>query len=213
MEGNHKCILEKRDASYLYFIDQSAQSIVISIIGLKMGLAEPKDARVELLEGLIPQKQPRKPREVKSTEEEKEKELRRVSEISRLIAERDAKAIEDAERRAILLRNQAEIAARMAKEKLEHEELLRQIAKEQRERREQEIKEEMKLLQDKIALEEEYKVKTAGNRNECSICYERTINCVLLPCKHTITCKECAIPLKKCPLCRGDITDRMIVYI
>ncbi|CAD7924131.1 unnamed protein product [Amoebophrya sp. A120] len=41
---------------------------------------------------------------------------------------------------------------------------------------------------------------------ECMICYERTKNCMLLPCRHCSTCSVCLRSLReeKCPLCRSQ---------
>jgi len=38
----------------------------------------------------------------------------------------------------------------------------------------------------------------------CKICYEREMNCALLPCGH-MTCLQCSQRIKRCPHCRDII--------
>lgn len=51
------------------------------------------------------------------------------------------------------------------------------------------------------------------NPNECQICFEREVNCVLIACGHQRTCFECAQALVQsrgqCPFCRQHI-ERVI---
>lgn len=44
----------------------------------------------------------------------------------------------------------------------------------------------------------------------CSICMERVRNVAFL-CGH-LTCHECAIPLKNCPICRQKILKKINLY-
>jgi len=46
----------------------------------------------------------------------------------------------------------------------------------------------------------------------CSICCDREIRVVLIPCGHRSLCKECSELLQKCPLCRAPITGRIESY-
>ena len=48
------------------------------------------------------------------------------------------------------------------------------------------------------------------SENGCAICCTN-INCLILPCKHTVTCKDCCDKLRTCQLCRCKIVDRMII--
>lgn len=41
----------------------------------------------------------------------------------------------------------------------------------------------------------------------------KNINCVILPCKHTVTYKDYCDKLETCPLCRCKIVDRMVIYL
>lgn len=57
---------------------------------------------------------------------------------------------------------------------------------------------------------------TPGNdedKNVCKICFERDLDCALLPCSH-VTCYQCATSLKltKCPFCRQDIAQVLKLY-
>lgn len=53
--------------------------------------------------------------------------------------------------------------------------------------------------------------------NECNVCYERSINCVLYTCGHMCMCFECAMAVKKdrgalCPICRQHIKDVIKIF-
>lgn len=52
----------------------------------------------------------------------------------------------------------------------------------------------------------------------CSICRERTIQCILIPCKHMCTCNECANELRQrgiltCPMCRQNFREIWNVFM
>eukprot|EP00475_Leptophrys_vorax_P030556 TRINITY_DN4586_c0_g3_i2.p1 TRINITY_DN4586_c0_g3~~TRINITY_DN4586_c0_g3_i2.p1 ORF type:complete len:550 (+),score=125.39 TRINITY_DN4586_c0_g3_i2:178-1827(+) len=50
-------------------------------------------------------------------------------------------------------------------------------------------------------------------KKTCIICYDREINCVLLPCGHLALCHICAKSLnKQCPICRVRIQSVTMVY-
>ncbi len=45
------------------------------------------------------------------------------------------------------------------------------------------------------------------NKFLCSICLQRTVRCIFIPCKHMCTCSECAQEIRQrlnsvCPICR-----------
>ena len=46
-------------------------------------------------------------------------------------------------------------------------------------------------------------------RAECGVCMSRTIDCVLLPCRHASVCSDCARQMDKCGVCRKRIDDRI----
>ncbi|XP_067656898.1 protein neuralized-like isoform X1 [Haliotis asinina] len=53
--------------------------------------------------------------------------------------------------------------------------------------------------------------------SECTVCYERQVNCVLYTCGHMCMCYECAIAVRKdkgglCPICRQQIKDVIKIY-
>lgn len=43
---------------------------------------------------------------------------------------------------------------------------------------------------------------TNSNDRSCKICYTRTANIVLMPCRHVYSCEVCFARLDKCPVCR-----------
>lgn len=49
--------------------------------------------------------------------------------------------------------------------------------------------------------------KARASREECSICCDRKVNTILVPCGHTL-CKECGERLTQCPYCRARINSR-----
>lgn len=53
--------------------------------------------------------------------------------------------------------------------------------------------------------------------NECSVCFEKAVDCVLYTCGHMCLCYECAIDIKDnqgalCPICRQAIKDIIKIY-
>jgi hypothetical protein len=63
--------------------------------------------------------------------------------------------------------------------------------------------------------------RAPGNVQEycCTVCIDRTIRCMLLPCKHLCMCTECVEALRKrmqiftCPLCREVVKDAWDVFV
>lgn len=49
----------------------------------------------------------------------------------------------------------------------------------------------------------------------CIICMDNEILCLFLPCKHLVSCENCAQnpALKECPLCRKVIQKRLKTYM
>jgi hypothetical protein len=56
--------------------------------------------------------------------------------------------------------------------------------------------------------------KTAS---ECKVCLEETVNCVVLPCRHTCMCYTCANLCQnakgECPICRSNIDEIIQIYL
>ena len=46
--------------------------------------------------------------------------------------------------------------------------------------------------------------KTQSDDNQCIICYDRSIDCVMTPCGHQMCCSECAKKLSTCPVCNAN---------
>ena len=49
-------------------------------------------------------------------------------------------------------------------------------------------------------------------KDNCIICSLQKPNCVVLPCRHQITCFQCTSFLGKCSYCRGPIKERILTY-
>ena len=48
---------------------------------------------------------------------------------------------------------------------------------------------------------------------ECKLCMNVPIQCVFLPCGHTLSCHACSVPLQKCPVCRMEIEDTTSLHM
>ena len=49
-------------------------------------------------------------------------------------------------------------------------------------------------------------------KDVCKICWDATIDCVLLECGHMVTCTMCAKKLKECPICRVNVKRCVHVF-
>lgn len=49
-------------------------------------------------------------------------------------------------------------------------------------------------------------------KDNCIICALQKPNCVVIPCRHQITCFKCTSFLMKCSYCRGPIKERILTY-
>eukprot|EP00092_Neocalanus_flemingeri_P057349 GFUD01068139.1.p1 GENE.GFUD01068139.1~~GFUD01068139.1.p1 ORF type:complete len:299 (-),score=74.61 GFUD01068139.1:483-1379(-) len=64
-----------------------------------------------------------------------------------------------------------------------------------------------------VSMEDKYQVKL-----ECKICYDSSVNTVLLPCGHACCCQDCSVRLQfatwdsKCPICRNRIQGISMLY-
>ncbi|XP_037653929.1 E3 ubiquitin-protein ligase LRSAM1 isoform X2 [Choloepus didactylus] len=48
--------------------------------------------------------------------------------------------------------------------------------------------------------------------SECVVCLEREAQMIFLNCGHVCCCQECCQPLRTCPLCRQEVTQRLRIY-
>ncbi|XP_004479822.1 E3 ubiquitin-protein ligase LRSAM1 isoform X2 [Dasypus novemcinctus] len=48
--------------------------------------------------------------------------------------------------------------------------------------------------------------------SECVVCLEREAQMIFLNCGHVCCCQECCQPLRTCPLCRQEISQRLRIY-
>jgi E3 ubiquitin-protein ligase XIAP/baculoviral IAP repeat-containing protein 2/3 len=56
------------------------------------------------------------------------------------------------------------------------------------------------------------------NKFLCSICLERTVRCIFIPCKHMCTCSQCAHEIRQrlnsvCPICRQIFREIWDVFL
>eukprot|EP00004_Rigifila_ramosa_P024962 TRINITY_DN7345_c0_g1_i1.p1 TRINITY_DN7345_c0_g1~~TRINITY_DN7345_c0_g1_i1.p1 ORF type:complete len:288 (+),score=59.56 TRINITY_DN7345_c0_g1_i1:33-866(+) len=52
----------------------------------------------------------------------------------------------------------------------------------------------------------------AANMNECVICMSHPREILLRPCSHLVLCRGCAQSVTVCPMCRGNIEERIRVF-
>ena len=48
---------------------------------------------------------------------------------------------------------------------------------------------------------------------DCSICYLREVDVVILLCKHVVACEECTNRIGKCCVCKADIKATMKICV
>lgn len=62
--------------------------------------------------------------------------------------------------------------------------------------------------------EENRRLSAQSKRSLCKICHDREVQVSFYPCKHLISCEDCAenLPEKKCPMCRKPIQDTIKMY-
>ena len=49
-------------------------------------------------------------------------------------------------------------------------------------------------------------------KDNCIICTLEKPNCVIIPCRHQITCHKCTSFLVTCSYCRGPIQEKILTY-
>lgn len=47
----------------------------------------------------------------------------------------------------------------------------------------------------------------------CTICYEHELDTLIQPCNHLCICSHCSPNIRKCPICRGEIQNKVKVFI
>ena len=47
---------------------------------------------------------------------------------------------------------------------------------------------------------------------ECKVCFDEPANVLLIPCKHLVLCEACAALSLTCPICRGKVSETLLVY-
>lgn len=55
-------------------------------------------------------------------------------------------------------------------------------------------------------------VEQEEEEDSCVICWERSIDCVLVPCGHMACCKGCAAKFEECPVCRKKVSQVVKTY-
>ena len=59
---------------------------------------------------------------------------------------------------------------------------------------------------------ENFNEKSDVDNHVCSICLEEPRDIVFLPCGHICVCSKCSEMVEKCPVCRGRIDSKSVVF-
>jgi baculoviral IAP repeat-containing protein 7/8 len=51
------------------------------------------------------------------------------------------------------------------------------------------------------------------DEQNCKICFEKKLDIVFLPCRHLVTCSQCATSVDKCVVCRKTIEILLKIYL
>ncbi|CAM9446575.1 unnamed protein product [Sphacelaria rigidula] len=49
----------------------------------------------------------------------------------------------------------------------------------------------------------------ADDDTSCIVCFERKVDCTLVPCGHHCCCLECAAQFELCPVCRAPVEQKI----
>eukprot|EP00752_Nemacystus_decipiens_P003484 g3217.t1 len=50
---------------------------------------------------------------------------------------------------------------------------------------------------------------SVGDDDACIVCFERKVDCTLVPCGHHCCCITCAAQFEQCPVCRADVEQKI----
>ncbi|XP_061217271.1 baculoviral IAP repeat-containing protein 7 [Neopsephotus bourkii] len=78
-------------------------------------------------------------------------------------------------------------------------------------------REEMQSVQqresDEFRLSMEKQLQRLQEERMCKVCLDKDASVVFVPCGHLVACRECAFNLRKCPICRAVIQDRVRTFM
>ncbi|PIK44270.1 apoptosis inhibitor 2 [Apostichopus japonicus] len=60
---------------------------------------------------------------------------------------------------------------------------------------------------------ESQEIEKLREKNLCKICLDNDVEVLFFPCKHLVTCADCATRIDTCPICRTEIDDKVYVYM
>lgn len=52
----------------------------------------------------------------------------------------------------------------------------------------------------------------SGENSKCVICWENERDCLIMPCRHNVSCIRCTKAIKNCPICRNPLKDMIRIY-
>ena len=68
------------------------------------------------------------------------------------------------------------------------------------------------LKQKKVLQEKELSEKKSTNKRLCTICFEKEISILFLPCCHLCCCEVCNSLMINCPICQKKISNKIKVF-
>lgn len=58
-------------------------------------------------------------------------------------------------------------------------------------------------------------VENRSNKHlfRCKVCLDKAVSVVFLPCGHLVCCKDCALQIRKCPICRKFVAGTVRINV
>uniref|UniRef100_A0A8B9FDQ1 RING-type E3 ubiquitin transferase n=1 Tax=Amazona collaria TaxID=241587 RepID=A0A8B9FDQ1_9PSIT len=69
------------------------------------------------------------------------------------------------------------------------------------------------VLVEESQLSTEEQLRSLQEEKMCKVCLDKDASVVFVPCGHLVACRECALNLRSCPICRADIQDRLRTFM
>uniref|UniRef100_A0A8B9FHA4 RING-type E3 ubiquitin transferase n=1 Tax=Amazona collaria TaxID=241587 RepID=A0A8B9FHA4_9PSIT len=74
-------------------------------------------------------------------------------------------------------------------------------------------REESSSAEKESQLSTEEQLRSLQEEKMCKVCLDKDASVVFVPCGHLVACRECALNLRSCPICRADIQDRLRTFM
>jgi len=75
------------------------------------------------------------------------------------------------------------------------------------------IEESIRLMKKKVKSQRKKKEDMEESNGMCVVCVTKKSCMVIIPCGHLSLCESCSGQLRKCPICRGDVTNFIKTFV